>query len=719
MRKGFDHEHNFQENHPHFINNPQQPRDHRQNELCEDKQADSLYHLVDAITNLLESQLIQQAALNHKTKSTSPKLSFSVEKSLLPFKDFICYLKEIGDSLDESTLWILLKILIYGCSVMEDCFIVYEDFNISTLGIYKQENDNYVCKLNNPFLCDAHVLSRLKELDRIIDRLPLNWKKEEVLFNSINRLKKVNSCVKNSDSERFSQFLIDFNFAVKKSVRALFGLVLRVSICEFDRNNDSKMRILKRQLLSMLKERGYSDLFIEFCVGILFTKDVNSIKTFSELRFMIDEVILSSKSSFDSFSNTKNENTFNKGLRHLKGTSLDITNGLKSVRNLISVNEIVPKTNVIYKEKTHNQEDSQSKRLLKYKSSDETFNYQSYIMKTNDQVPELSEIMAKRRTSDNMYTSNDNDTLKSLASYLRKGEFDSNEKKVHPPVKSVFNKLQNNDTLNLTLGNRSNDYLLDKPNTLNLKEISQDSDIEVSGLNQQHTTNQPAQQQKTPKDTYNNRKQSSNFDQLMSNFNNELQVDAELDSINQKINKLKERIQQHKKNLSNRNNVITKPLSNIKDFNNNLDDKNSENSPNNYFKRSRPVSVVRNRENNPEYLLHNQKEDTYDSRSVRQENQYIPRYNLKESTSSIHKRSLSYTPNTRLLSSNTLVPQQPAKNEYSYTTNRQRNQSMGRNNSRSSSYKRRIKLESVGTSFFKELVTKDGQKSEYDNYYSN
>ena len=496
----------------------------------------------------------------------------------------------------------------------------------------------------------------------------------------------------------------------------MFGLILRVSIYEFDRNSDSKMRILKSQLLSMLKEKGYSDLFVEFCVGILFTKDVDSIKTFSELRFMIEEVILSSKSSFDSFSNSKNDNTFKRGLKHLKGTSLNLGISFDIVKTLIPLNQISLSSKEINPEKEGEDSKAQSKRLLKYKSSDETFNYQSYIMKTNDQVPELSEIMAKRKQNDLMQNSNDNDTLKSLASYLRKGEFDSMDKKISP-VKSTFRRANNNDTLNLTLDNRSNEYLLDRPHSPDrhrFKEINQDSDIEVSGLNSKTNSHKKNILKDQPKDTYDRKQNNNSYGQLMNNFNEELQVDVELDSINQKINSLKQRIQQHKKNLFSRNKPVTmaKPLSNIRDFNNNIDDKNSDNSPHSNYKRSRPVSMTRNRENNPEHFL-NQDRDPKGIKNLRE--------SMGQHSLSNHRRSSSYTPNTMMIPNKPkfVVPANPPKNEYYDSIHRQRNQSMGRSYSRSSSYKRRIKLESVGTGFFKDLVSKNKQESEYDNYYSN
>jgi hypothetical protein len=372
--------------------------------------------------------------------------------------------------------------------------------------------------------------------------------------------------------------------------------------------------------------------------------------------------------------------------------------------------------------------EDKSKRLLKYKSSDETFNYQSYIMKTNDQVPEISEIMVKKKQSDLMQNSNDNDTLKSLASYLRKGEFEATDKK-NTRRKSSFMRVHNNDTLNLTLDNRSNEYLLEQNDPMDkfgFKEVNHDSDIEVSGLNSNNNSGRKLKEKTETNHGTDSKPHNNNFDQLMNNFDKELRVDAELDSINQKINNLKLRIQQHKTNLSNRNKAkVNTPLSNIRNFNNNLDDKNSDNSPTNYYKRSRPTSVVKNRENNLGYFLHTNKDVIPDSKNTDQGNKYTDRYDLKDSISqrnaSYHKRSISYTPNTKALNNKAqiTVEQQPVKNEYFNSASRHRNQSMGRSYSRSSSNKRRIKLESVGTSFFKDLVSKGTHKREYDNYYSN
>ena len=92
MRKGFKDKHNFQENHPHLLNAPQKRLDYGDNQLYSDKQSDSLFELVDAITNLFENQIIQRATLRHKRGLALNNMSFDSEKVLLGFKDFVCHL---------------------------------------------------------------------------------------------------------------------------------------------------------------------------------------------------------------------------------------------------------------------------------------------------------------------------------------------------------------------------------------------------------------------------------------------------------------------------------------------------------------------------------------------------------------------------------------------------------------------------------------------------
>ena len=702
-RKDYSPKHSYTKNQ--YSSNTQQPPPSTLTHPSQKTYPEPVLELIGAITKKLQNKFIQHAENKSEQQPIQNQLSvpvFSFESPLMNFKEFVCYLKETGGCFEESTLWRILKITIYSCAAMEDCFLCFDDFDVNCFGIFQSE-EGFDIKIKHLFNRDEGSFDDIDKLDRLIGNLPVEWRREDIIFDSINRTAMMKREIGKSINS-FLGFLKDFNYRVKKCVRSVFGLLLRISIYEFERDNDNKMRILKSQLLSMLQERGYSELFIKFAIGILFTKDINSISTFCELRNKMETGGFNSKGSFESFS-SHNIDFYEKGVKHLKWTTEKLGSNFSFlVNNYLKTWKIEyekpQREQIIEISKKQNSPVCQ-KRLLKNKSSDESFNYQSYLMRMADQHPEISEIMQNKRIDNIMQNSEDGDTLNSLASYLRKGDFGLTENKAITKIKSGFNKHKDNDTLNLTLEDK-------KPFEVKKQsEESNNSDIELSGLH------------------VNKKEETTNYNQLISNINSELKVDEELDFINKKINNLKLRIQKHKKELKNKNEGNKKLLTDVTDLKNNSHKEKSPirnrvcvNSPNqtNTIRYRRPLSIAKESSGlrvSRTRALSITGGSGLENRYIRYEtsnpNHTILHKNVHgtsfESNPGFHKRSVS-------------------SNERGYGGRFGKGSGISerriiRGDSRSSSLKRRIKLESVDKNFFKDLVSKDFKKESYDNYYLN
>lgn len=652
--------------------------------------------LLEAIAKKLQNKSIQVA----QEKSTSRlqnncSSSFSFEAPILSLKELICYLKDTGGRFEEKTLWQILKMTIYGCASMEDCFLCFDDFDINTFSIF-QSDKAFSIKIKHIYSEGERCFNYIEKLDELISIMPVDWRREEIVFDSVNRTNLLRREL-NKRSNPFLSFLTDFNQKVRKSVRAVFGLILRISIYEFERNNDNKMRILKSRLLILLRERGYSELFVGFTIGVLFTKDTDSLFSFSELRNRMETGSFDSKDSFESFSSLK-PNFMDKGIKQLQGTGDELGSNFSFlVNSCLSSNKPVIEKLVNVKNEEYLQ--SGPKRLLKNKSSDESFNYQSYLMRVTDEHPELSEIIQHKKVDNIMRGSDDGDTLNSLASYLRKGGFGRPENKHAVRVRSTFNQQKQEDTLNLTMGEEK----IDKREL----EESNKSDIELSGLQNKQ------------------KEERVDYKELINNFDNELGVDEELDSINKKINNLKLRIQKHKRNLVKKSEGEKMMLTNINDFDNNKEDTNKLNITEERRFKDSPKQVHRGRYLNPTSVSKKEEgrrvgrtrtvsvtrgnvENRYKRFNVQetnQENNPKEVYSVNYGNTEYHKRSIS---------SSERGQSSRFGRGSGFTEKR-----IIRGGSRSSSFKRRIKLESVGTNFFKELVSKEPNKESYGNYYFN
>lgn len=659
--------------------------------------SEAVIELLGAVSKKLQNKSIQIAEDKPPlpTKKSSIKPSFLFETPLLDFKELVCYLKDTGGRFEEKTLWQILKTTIYGCAAMEDCFLCFDDFDINCFGVFQNE-EGFAVKIKHIFKEGNSCFDVVEKLDGLISGLPPEWRREEIVFDSVNRTTLLRREIDKRNNP-FLSFLSAFNQKIKKSVRSVFGLILRISIYEFDRDNNNKMRILKSRLLTLLRERGYSELFVGFTIGVLFTKDVNSLSSFCELRNRMETGGFDSKGSFDSFSSQK-PNFSDKGIKQLKWTKDQLSSNFSFlVNNCLSTNQSVKGKCIEVKKKENSP--SGPKRLLKNKSSDESFNYQSYLNRVVDQHPEISEIMQNKRIDNIMQGSDEDCTLNSLASYLRKGEFSRPEHKQTIKIRSNFNKQKHNDTLNLTLNNER----LEKKESL---EESNKSDIEVSGLQKTHN------------------QERTDYKQLISNFDDELRVDEELDSINKRITNLKLRIQKHKKELTKNNKGDKKLLTNITDFGNNKNNSKRLNITENRIllgspKQVRHIKYQRltsfSREDGGKKIgrtrtlsiTRGNVENRYTNFKVPETNknkQHKEVFSTSFGNSGFHKRSISSN-EQRLgrFGRNTSISEKRIQ----------------RGDSRSTSSKRRIKLESVGTDFFKELVSKDRRQESYDNYYLN